>query len=96
MTAVCDALLTIAAVAVWLGCLGFIRLRDPFDRQHCVTFVGVAAGIPIALAAWITLGNEASVLKIVFLVACAVLNGAALGHATGRAIFVRHKGGTRS
>jgi len=43
------------------------------------------------LAAWADLGASAAVLKTAFLVICALLNGGALGHATGRAILHRER-----
>ncbi len=84
-------LLTVAVAAAWLGCLGFFRLSEAFDRQHCVSFVGVAAGLPVLLAAWATLGNTETVLKILFLVVCILVNGAALCHATGRSLYHRRE-----
>lgn len=89
MSAIADLLLAVAVAAVWLGCLGFARLTDPFDRLHCVGFVTLAAGLPVLFATWAALGASESVLKVVFLLVCLVGNGAALGHATGRALYYR-------
>jgi len=86
-----DVLLAVAVAAVWLGCLGFARLHDSFDRLHCVGFVGIGAGLPILLAAWLSQGSSASIAKLAFLVACILFNGAALNHATGRALHIRRQ-----
>jgi monovalent cation/proton antiporter MnhG/PhaG subunit len=83
--------LTVAVAAVWLGSVGFLRLSDAFDRQHCVSFVGVVGGLPVLLAAWMTLGNTETMLKILFLVICMLLNGATLCHATGRSLYHRRE-----
>ena len=51
-------LLAVAVAAVWLGCVGFIRLGDAFDRLHCVAFVGIAAGVPVMLAGFVSQGAD--------------------------------------
>jgi multicomponent Na+:H+ antiporter subunit G len=86
-----DLLLAIMVAAVWLGCLGFARLHTAFDRLHCVGFVGVAAGFPLLLAAWLSQGSSAGIAKLAFLIACLLFNGAALSHATGRALHHRRQ-----
>ena len=86
-----DALLVVAVVVVWLGCLGFARLSNTYDRLHCVTFVSVAAGVPLMLACWANQGASEPLLKVVFVMLFALLNGAALGHATGRAVLHRER-----
>lgn len=89
--ALTDALLVVSVIAVWLGCLGFARVSTPYDRLHCVTFVSVAAGVPLMLACWLNQGASEPILKIVFLVLFALLNGATLAHATGRAVLHRER-----
>ena len=91
-----EVLLGVTVAAVWIGCLGFARLRNVYDRVHCVTFVAVAGGLALTLAAWTTEGASASVLKVAFIALCALVNGAALGHATGRALHTRDKDGVPS
>lgn len=86
-----DALLVVAVAAVWLGCLGFVRLSNAYDRLHCVTFVNVAAGVPLMLACWTNQNASEPILKVVFVLLFALLNGAALGHATGRAVLHRER-----
>jgi multisubunit Na+/H+ antiporter MnhG subunit len=85
------AFLVVAVACVWLGCLGFVRLTSAYDRLHCVTFAAVAAGGAVLLASWADLGMSPTMLKILFLLLYAVVNGAALGHATGRAILHRER-----
>lgn len=89
--AISAALLVVAVACVWLGCTGFARLTSAYDRLHCVTFVTVAAGGAVFLACWTDLGMSPAVLKILFLLVYAVVNGAALGHATGRAMLHRER-----
>jgi multisubunit Na+/H+ antiporter MnhG subunit len=83
------ALLTLAVLATWLGSIGFARLRSACARVHCVTFVTVGAGIPVALASLLADGFSSRALKIVLLELVLLVCGAALAHATGRAIAMR-------
>ena len=80
------ALLTIAVLATWLGCLGFARLPTAYARLHCVPFVIIAAGIPLTLATFLADGMSSRLLKVLFLMVVLLVSGAALSHATGRAI----------
>ncbi|HEY6434147.1 MAG TPA: monovalent cation/H(+) antiporter subunit G [Acetobacteraceae bacterium] len=93
MTVLADLLLAVTVAVVWLACLGFARLRTAFDRLHCAGFVGAAAGLPLLLAAWLSQatfgGGSATIAKLAFLLACLLFNGAALSHATGRALHHR-------
>ncbi len=86
---VIDALLALALIDVWLGCLGFARLRSALDRLHCATFVNAGAGLAIVVAAFVADGFSDRALKILMLATIQLIVGAALGHATGRAVFLR-------
>lgn len=88
-TAVLDALLAILVLAVWLGCLGFIRLRAPLDRMHCTAFINTTAGVALLLAALLSDGVSIRAGKILLVVATNLLVGAATSHALGRAILLR-------
>ncbi len=93
MTGLTDALLGLATVAVWLGCLGFVRLRRVLDRLHCAAFVTWTAGLPLLLATLASQGASAAVLKVLFLLVAALLSGAALAHAIGHALTWRERQG---
>ena len=84
-----NALLVVLVLAAWLGCAGFIRLRAPLDRLHCVAFVNAAAGAALVAAAFAADGASSRSFKTLLLVAAALLSGAALAHATGRALLLR-------
>ena len=89
-------LLALATAAIWLGCLGFTRLRAPLDRLHAATFAGVVAGPIILLAGVVSFGPTSTILKLLFLVAAMLLAGGALSHAVGRAIAWRDRHGAGS
>lgn len=84
-----DILLGIAVLACWLGAAGFLRVRTALDRLHCVSFVNVVAGAAVAAAAFVSDGDSDRALKVLIVVAAALLSGAGLAHATGRALVER-------
>lgn len=86
---VVEALLALAVAAAWLGALGCVRLAWPLDRLHCVTFVNIAAGAPILLAAALCGGSADDLIKVVILIGTLIVGGAAIGHSTARAIVRR-------
>ena len=83
--------LGLAVFSAWLGCVSFARLRSSFDRIHCVTFVNAASGLALVIAAFVADGLSDRALKILFLAFVSLINGAALSHATGRALFLRQQ-----
>ena len=82
-------LLTFTVACVWLGCLGFARFASAYDRLHCVTFVAVTAGFFVVVAAFVADGVSDRALKILLFFLLSLANGAAVAHATGRAVMRR-------
>lgn len=87
------AFLTVAVACVWLGCLGFARFGSAYDRLHCVTFVAVTAGFFVVVAAFVADGISDRTLKILLFFLLSLANGAAVAHATGRAVMRRVEDG---
>lgn len=86
-----DVFLALAVAASWIGAIGFVCLRSPFDRLHCVTFVNVAGAGALLVASFLADGATDRVLKILVLVVATLLTGAALTHGTGRALRLRER-----
>ena len=84
-----EILLGLGVLAAWLGCAGFARMRSPLDRMHCVAFVNAISGVCVLLAAALTEGPTTRVFKILLIVGIGLLAGAAMSHATGRALLLR-------
>jgi len=84
-----EALLALAVLMAWLGVAGFARLAWPLDRLHCVTFVNVTCGALILIAAVVSGGSADDVIKVVVLLGALLVGGAAVAHATARAILRR-------
>jgi multicomponent Na+:H+ antiporter subunit G len=84
-----DSLLVLAVLAAWLASAGFARLRAPLDRMHCVAFVNATSGVAVLVAALLAEGPTTRVFKILLIVGIGLLAGAAMSHATGRALLLR-------
>ncbi|HEX8756914.1 MAG TPA: monovalent cation/H(+) antiporter subunit G [Steroidobacteraceae bacterium] len=84
-----QALLALAVLAAWLGVAGFLRLASPLDRLHCVTFANVTCGVSILIAAALWDGSPEDVIKLALLLGALLVGGAAIAHATARAIVRR-------
>ncbi len=84
-----DGLLAIVVLATWLGCAGYARLRTPLDRMHCVAFVNATAWVALTAAAFVSDGCSGRALKILAITVVNLLAGAAMSHATGRAVLLR-------
>lgn len=82
-------ILAVAVFTAWLGVAGAARLRAPLDRLHAVAFVNIATGGTVAVACFATEGVTARSLKVLFAVLLSWVIGAALAHATGRALAKR-------
>ena len=89
MKLVVEVLLAVGVLAAWLACFGFARMRSPLDRLHCVAFVNVTSGVCVLLAAALTEGPTTRVFKILLIVGVTLGGGAAMSHATGRALLLR-------
>lgn len=79
-------LLLLTVLGGYVGCAGLARLATAFDRLHSVPFVAVAAGVPLAIATVVADGLSDRAGKVIFLVVFMLVGGAALSHASGRAI----------
>ena len=91
MKVLIDVLLAIGVAAAWFGCLGFARLTDSLARLHAATFIGCAVGPPLLIAAFLTQGASAGMVKVLFLLVIGLLSGGVLSHALGRSIVMRER-----
>jgi len=89
MTLLTPVFVALAVASAWIGCLGFLRLRDPLDRLHCVTFCNVVSGFMLLLAALLNDGAASRPLKILLIWVITIIAGALTSHATGRAVHAR-------
>lgn len=78
-----------AVACVWLGCFALLRLPAALDRLHAVSFVNAAGGLGLTLAAFLADGISIRSMKVLGLTLLLLIAGAALSHATGRALLLR-------
>ncbi|UMY17360.1 monovalent cation/H(+) antiporter subunit G [Methylobacterium organophilum] len=78
-----------AVLSLWLGALAALRLRSGLDILHAVSFSNAVAGACISLAAFCADGPSPRSFKVLAMMLLLVLAGAALSHATGRALLIR-------
>lgn len=83
------ALLALIVLAGWIAAFGFVRLNAALDRVHCVTFAVVGCGVALAALGFAADGVSNRSLKIAALAIFLLVSGAALSHATGRALMLR-------
>ena len=94
-TVVSGFLLALVVASAWIGAAGFARLTSPLDRLHCVTFVYVGCGLPLAALAFVVDGFSARACKLLVLVVVALVAGASTNQAVARAVFIRDEAGER-
>ncbi|TXN23223.1 monovalent cation/H(+) antiporter subunit G [Methylobacterium sp. WL9] len=83
------AVLVPTVASVWLGCLATLRLPTALDRLHAVSFVNIAGGGGLTLACFVADGVSVRSMKVLGLTLLLIVAGAALSHATGRALLIR-------
>jgi multisubunit Na+/H+ antiporter MnhG subunit len=86
-------LLGVLVATLWLAAFGLARLCSAYDQVHCVSFAAAAAGPVLAAAGFVADGFSDRAWKILLFAALTLIAGAALTHATGRAIAFREAGG---
>ena len=90
-TTAANVLLWVSVLNIWLAVGGFTRLRTALDRLHCVTFVNAAGGGALFFAVLAHDGFSVRLIKLGFLLLSALVGGAVLSHATGRALWIRER-----
>lgn len=82
-------LLAVTVALAWLGVAGYVRLREPLDRLHCVTFVNGGCGVALLGASAVADGLSNRTGTILLVLAINLLGGAAGSYAIGRALRLR-------
>ncbi len=84
--------LALGVLMEWLCCLGLLAARTPLDKLH---FMGPASsagplliGIAVLISEW---SSGTTVIKLVLIILVLAVTGPVLTHATGRAIYMRHR-----
>jgi monovalent cation/proton antiporter MnhG/PhaG subunit len=87
-----DVLLGLTALACWMGALGMIRMRDPFQALHYLSYPALLGMGSITLAVWVETGWTQATWKCLIIVAILTAANSVGTHAAARAFRAREKG----
>lgn len=89
---VIDVLLGITAGASWLGVLGMLRMRDPFQALHYLALPSIAGMTSLTIAVFLETGWTQAGWKCAIMLAVLLLSNSVGTHAAARAFRARQKG----
>lgn len=84
-----DALLAALVGFAFLSTAALVRLRSGLDALHALGFLGLVCGALLLVAVLVSQGLATVAFKAAFLFIVLLGGGAAVMHATGRALFLR-------
>lgn len=87
-----DILLGLTAAGCWLGALGMIRMRDPFQALHYLALPGILSMGALTLAVLIETGWTQATWKCAIIFAVMIAFNSVGTHAAARAFRQREKG----
>lgn len=87
-----DILLGITAASCWLGALGMIRMRDPFQSLHYLSIPAILGMGSLTIAVWVETGWSQATWKCGIILAILVAANSVGTHAAARAFRAREKG----
>ena len=83
------ALLAAIAVSCWIGCIGMLRMRDPNQALHYLSFPAAIAAVLLPFAFLCLSGWSLATLKATLIALFLLASNAVVTHATARAFRVR-------
>lgn len=90
--AIQNALLTAIVVSCWLGCIGMLRMRDPYQALHYLSFPAGVGGVLLPFAFFCVSGWTLATLKAALIALLLLASNSVVTHATARAFRVRELG----
>lgn len=87
-----DILLGLSALACWLGALGMIRMRDPFQALHYLSLPAIPGMAALTAAVWVETGWTQATWKCGIILAILMASNSVGTHAAARAFRAREKG----
>ncbi|MGB9029532.1 MAG: monovalent cation/H(+) antiporter subunit G [Acidobacteriaceae bacterium] len=89
---VVDTLLAITALACWLGVLGMVRMRDPFQALHYLSFPAILGMGALTIAMFVQTGWSQASWKCGIILVIFLASNSIGTHAAARAFRRRQKG----
>ena len=87
-----DVLLGITAAACWLGALGMVRMRTPYQALHYLGVPAILGLASLTIAVWVETGFSQAMWKCAIIFAVMVAANSVGTHAAIRAFRQREKG----
>lgn len=87
-----DVLLGMTAASCWLGVLGMIRMRDPFQSLHYLGLPGIVGMGSLTAAVFFETGWTQASWKCAIILVVLVTSNSVGTHAAARAFRARKKG----
>lgn len=87
-----DVLLAITGISCWLGTLGMIRMRDPFQALHYLGMPGIVGMGSLTAAVFVQTGWSQASWKCAIILAIMLAANSVGTHAAARAFRARQKG----
>jgi monovalent cation/proton antiporter MnhG/PhaG subunit len=87
-----DLLLGLTSLACWVGVLGMIRMRDPYQALHYLGVPGVVGMGSLTIAVFVQTGWTQASWKCAIILVILVAANAVGTHAAARAFREREKG----
>ena len=89
---VIDILLVTTAASSWLGALGMLRMRDPFQALHYLALPSIIGMASLTVAVFLETGWTQAGWKCAIMLAVLLLSNSVGTHAAARAFRARQKG----
>lgn len=87
-----NVLLGAIVVSCWLGCIGMLRMRDPTQALHYLSFPAGVAAVLLPFAFFCVSGWSIATLKAAIIALLLLSSNSVVTQATARAIRVRALG----
>lgn len=87
-----DLLLALTVLACWVGVLGMVRMRDPWQALHYLGPPAVVGVATLTAAVFLQTGSSQASWKCVIILIVLVASNAVGTHAAARAFRQREKG----
>ena len=87
-----DVLLGVTTVACWLGVLGMVRMRDPFQALHYLSYPAIPGMGALTVAMFIQTGWSQAGWKCGIILLVLIASNSVGTHAAARAFRQREKG----
>lgn len=87
-----DIFLGLTALGCWMGALGMIRMRDPYQALHFLAFPALLGMGGVTIAVWVETGWTQATWKCLLICAILAASNSVGTHAAARAFRAREKG----